>query len=159
MCHIKQQSIVWRIQLDVSWCFIWVVLPAHTASGSQTPQVDPARMSHPARGWRAWQSGELWWSRRKQRRQLPGTSAPGRTHSVPPYPEAHDTPGPQWGAAASREARWSLPEWMIKEWNSWDTIYSDYQYVNLRDWGLTGMGILESSLPMQFFIMLHKLRE
>lgn len=142
-----------------------VTLPAHTASGSLSPPGDRARRSHPGGGWRAWLSGGPWWSRMRQRRQQPGTSAPGRNHSALLCPGAHDTQGPLWDAAASTEARWSLPEGEDQEGNRHTQIHTDICVINADKWRRvmphipTGMGILESSLPMQFFMMLHKLRE
>lgn len=89
-------------------------LPAHTASGSQSPPGDQAHRSRPGGGWRAWLSGGLWWNRRRLRRQRPGTSVPGKSRSGLPCLGAHDTPSPQTDAAASTEAHWNLPEWRIK---------------------------------------------
>lgn len=81
-----------------------VPLPAHTASGSQIPPSDQARTFRPGGGWRAWLSGGPLLSRKRQRRQRPGTSVLVRSRSGLPCLEARDTPGPRWGAAASTEA-------------------------------------------------------
>lgn len=107
-----------------------VTLPAHTASGSLSPPGDRARRSHPGGGWRAWLSGGPWWSRMRQRRQQPGTSAPGRNHSALLCPGAHDTQGPLWDAAASTEARWSLPEGEDQEGNRHTQIHTDICVIN-----------------------------
>lgn len=105
-----------QVKLQVSVCVKYTcrdmfvfASPAHRWSDNHTPPVGPARKSPPAEGWRAWLYGGLWWSRRRQKRQPPGTSAPERSHSEPPGPGARCTPDPQSDAAASTAARWSLP--------------------------------------------------
>lgn len=125
-CHMVGSS--WWVMTDlrvnvISWCqsyciyifFLFlrdvhvVASPAQRRSGNRTPPGGPAHKSPPAEGWRAWLFGGLWWSRRRQKRQPPGTSAPERSHSELLGPEARCTPDLQSDAAASTAARWSLP--------------------------------------------------
>lgn len=90
---------------------VWPVLvsPAHRWSDNRTPPAGPARTSPPAEGWRAWLCDGLWWSRRRQKRPTPSTSAPERSRSGPPGPGARCTPDPPSDAAASTTAHWNLP--------------------------------------------------
>lgn len=88
---------------------VFFVLPAQKWSGNRTPPGGLTRTSPPAEGWKAWLFDELWWSKRRRKRQQRGTSAPRTSRSELLDPAARCTPGPRSDAAAWTVAHWSSP--------------------------------------------------